>query len=324
MEPAQLAGACWNGSTRTAASSCPGKESHPVPGLGVGDHAAANPGGNGDPLLSALHGAVSRCSDPGRGRTGRGVAALGRAGVLRPRPPPAPGGANPARPAWRRFAAGQHRPARIARYRPVDGGGNSRPGDRAAPADPGRQRQAPAGSVRGGRGLAGSVARPGDAVGSGRALHARRAGGRLHPGDDGSGRDGLHAAPAALSGLSVGGCLCRAADGTDSGLPTPRPRRDWPVRATRMLLLRAANGEVLLERRPPLGIWGGLWSFPECALECDITDWCRARLGLSVVVEQPWTVVRHRFSHFQLDITPVPARVSGQGGLVMEGECYVW
>ena len=112
--------------------------------------------------------------------------------------------------------------------------------------------------------------------------------------------------------------------GRTADLPTPRPRRDLPVRATRMLLLRAANGEVLLERRPPLGIWGGLWSFPECALECDITDWCRARLGLSVVVEQPWTVVRHRFSHFQLDITPVPARVSGQGGLVMEGECYVW
>ncbi len=118
-------------------------------------------------------------------------------------------------------------------------------------------------------------------------------------------------------------CAARQ-QGRAADLPTPRPRRDLPVRAIRMLLLRAADGEVLLERRPPLGIWGGLWSFPECALECDIADWCRDRLGLTVIVERPWTVVRHSFSHFHLDITPAPARVTGQGGLVMEGERFVW
>ena len=97
-----------------------------------------------------------------------------------------------------------------------------------------------------------------------------------------------------------------------------------PVRATRMVLLRSADGEVLLERRPPSGIWGGLWGFPECPAEVNVADWCRDHFGLEVEVERPWQVLRHTFSHFHLDITPVPARVCEAGGRVMEGERFVW
>jgi A/G-specific adenine glycosylase len=119
------------------------------------------------------------------------------------------------------------------------------------------------------------------------------------------------------------GCVAHA-QGQEMAYPAPKPKRDLPVRATRMLLLRSADGEVLLERRPPVGIWGGLWSFPECPLEVDIADWCRERLGLTVAIEPPWGVLRNSFSHFHLDITPVPALVIGQEGAVMEGERFVW
>jgi A/G-specific adenine glycosylase len=112
--------------------------------------------------------------------------------------------------------------------------------------------------------------------------------------------------------------------GRELEYPAPKPRRELPVRATRMLLLRGAEGEVLLERRPPVGIWGGLWSFPECPPEADIADWCRERLGLEVTVGAPWSVLRHGFSHFHLDITPVPVTVTGPGRTVMEGEPQVW
>ena len=114
------------------------------------------------------------------------------------------------------------------------------------------------------------------------------------------------------------------AQGRESDYPAPKPRRDLPVRATRMLLLRGAEDTVLLERRPPVGVWGGLWSFPECPPEADITAWCRARLGLEVTVGMPWRVQRHRFSHFCLDITPAPATVTQAAGMVMEGERFVW
>jgi A/G-specific adenine glycosylase len=119
------------------------------------------------------------------------------------------------------------------------------------------------------------------------------------------------------------GCVARARR-REMAYPAPKPKRDLPVRASRMLLLRSADGAVLLERRPPVGIWGGLWSFPECPLEADVVDWCRERLGLTVVIEPPWGVLRNSFSHFHLDITPVPAVVTGSGGVVMEGERFVW
>lgn len=114
------------------------------------------------------------------------------------------------------------------------------------------------------------------------------------------------------------------AQGREIAYPEPKPRRELPVRATRMLLLRTIGGEVLLERRPPVGVWGGLWSFPECPLEADIAAWCQEQLGLTVVVKPPWGMIRHNFSHFQLDITPVPALVSGLIGMVMEGERFLW
>lgn len=119
------------------------------------------------------------------------------------------------------------------------------------------------------------------------------------------------------------GCAAHE-QGREADYPMPKPRRDLPVRATQMLLLRRAEGEVLLERRPPVGVWGGLWSFPECPLGVDIAGWCRERLALEVTAGMPWSVVRHSFSHFHLDITPVPVTVRGTSRTVMEGERFVW
>jgi A/G-specific adenine glycosylase len=114
------------------------------------------------------------------------------------------------------------------------------------------------------------------------------------------------------------------AQGRQADFPAPKPRKELPVRAIRMVLARMEKGEVLLERRPPVGIWGGLWSFPECPLEVDLTDWCREELGLIVSPEPPWGVMRHGFSHFHLEINPSPVRVTGRSGMIMEGERFVW
>lgn len=119
-------------------------------------------------------------------------------------------------------------------------------------------------------------------------------------------------------------CCSAHAQRREVAFPTPKPRRLLPVRATRLLLLRSLTGELLLERRPPMGIWGGLWSLPECPSGREIADWCRERLGVQVTVEQPWPVLRHTFSHFHLDITPIPAMVAESNGVVMEGERFVW
>jgi A/G-specific adenine glycosylase len=53
--------------------------------------------------------------------------------------------------------------------------------------------------------------------------------------------------------------------GQPTAYPAPKPKRDKPQRRTRFLLVAAPDGRLLLERRPPAGIWGGLWTPPGAA-----------------------------------------------------------
>lgn len=121
------------------------------------------------------------------------------------------------------------------------------------------------------------------------------------------------------------GCAAHRA-GREKAYPEPKPRRELPLRRTCMLMLRTDAGEVLLEKRPPNGVWGGLWGFPECppAANTAIIAWCRDRLGLSVNELQPWAAVQHGFTHYRLDITPVRARVAKPANTVMEAQRWVW
>ena len=72
-------------------------------------------------------------------------------------------------------------------------------------------------------------------------------------------------------------------------LPTPKPRKAIPQKNTTMLVF--VNGdEVMLEKRPPVGIWGGLWSFPEVAVV--------------PIDASPLAKLTHTFTHFKLHISP--------------------
>ena len=93
-----------------------------------------------------------------------------------------------------------------------------------------------------------------------------------------------------------------ARQGRQTELPNPRPRKALPTRATVMLLLRH-GGEIMLERRPPAGIWGGLWSLPECAAD-EAPAAAAKRLGCQVSAARPLPTLTHGFTHFRLEIRP--------------------
>ncbi len=97
--------------------------------------------------------------------------------------------------------------------------------------------------------------------------------------------------------------------GCETDVPAPRPRKILPLRRTRLLLI-THHGKVLLEKRPPAGIWGGLWGLPEMPLAENVTAWCRRQLHLQAREQHTWQVLRHSFSHFHLDIEPVQVEVS--------------
>jgi A/G-specific adenine glycosylase len=112
--------------------------------------------------------------------------------------------------------------------------------------------------------------------------------------------------------------------GNPDAYPRSRPRKRLPLRATLMLILLNNRGEVLLERRPPIGIWGGLWSFPECPPQTEITLWCQEHLNCHVGEVKIWPSLRHHFTHFTLDIQPIVAQVHSEGCQVMEPGDWVW
>lgn len=118
---------------------------------------------------------------------------------------------------------------------------------------------------------------------------------------------------------------CKAfASGQQHLFPGKKPRKITPVRQTQMLLVANNNGEILLQRRPPSGIWGGLLSLPEIPVEHDTAQWCETHLGIRIGNITKWPVMRHTFSHFHLDILPVRACIQSPTDSVMEGDEWVW
>ena len=103
-------------------------------------------------------------------------------------------------------------------------------------------------------------------------------------------------------------------------LPHPRPKKVLPEKQTLMLIVRRGT-EVLLQQRPPTGIWGGLWSFPETQDLRDLPSGWRVNLDRV----KPLAPLRHTFSHYHLDITPVLVDASDlHFNTLMEERASLW
>ncbi len=106
--------------------------------------------------------------------------------------------------------------------------------------------------------------------------------------------------------------------------PGARPKRVVPRRSTCFLIIENAAGQVLLERRPPSGIWGGLWCFPEVQDENALAARLAA-LGLHHArIQQRLAVIAHSFTHFHLDIAPLRIAADAQACEVRDDAALRW
>ncbi len=105
--------------------------------------------------------------------------------------------------------------------------------------------------------------------------------------------------------------------------PGKKPKKALPVRQT-TLVMALVGEEVLLEKRPGTGIWGGLWCFPEAVGEKDAADWIARQLHTAPPELERWQSFRHTFSHYHLDITPILARLPCAPEAVMEADARLW
>lgn len=110
--------------------------------------------------------------------------------------------------------------------------------------------------------------------------------------------------------------------GLTAQIPAKKPARKIPTREISMLVLRNEQNEILLERRPEFGIWGGLWSLPECR-----HDELQQRLDSmpgSAEVTGVLDPREHQFSHFRLRFTPVEIRYKDDQQRLLESNQCIW
>lgn len=126
---------------------------------------------------------------------------------------------------------------------------------------------------------------------------------------------------------------CVALDeGKIENLPARKPKKSSPVKQVIMLVLHT-NGQVLFEKRPESGIWGGLYSLPEkewrtgekSLIEAGMVDelvFFASSFGTvaSMVFIEPFV---HMFSHFRLEITPCIIELSGRS-MHMADDAWFW
>ena len=96
-------------------------------------------------------------------------------------------------------------------------------------------------------------------------------------------------------------------------IPAARPARERPRRSAHLLLIENGRGELLLERRPERGIWGGLWCPP-------LADGKPRKAGCTLLGTLP--EIRHAFTHYELRLTPLRLR-AGRAHLLPAGSDWI-
>ncbi len=107
-------------------------------------------------------------------------------------------------------------------------------------------------------------------------------------------------------------------------LPTPKPAKPLPERNALMLWIEDESGRILLQRRPPAGIWASLWSLPEhpeheaarCWFELHAADDYHAHETLATIV--------HGLTHYRLQIQPLRWRVTQPRDAVRDNPDLRW
>jgi A/G-specific adenine glycosylase len=110
-------------------------------------------------------------------------------------------------------------------------------------------------------------------------------------------------------------------------LPTPRPHKVLPEKHSTFLLL--LNGsDILLEKRPGSGIWGGLWCPPQVdpgilSTATNPSIYCLQHFGTEIIHTLALSTFTHTFTHFKLHIAPILLQVINKPKQIQESG-MVW
>lgn len=95
------------------------------------------------------------------------------------------------------------------------------------------------------------------------------------------------------------------AQGLQHSYPTKKVKKTVPVHQQQLLVLYNEQGLIYLEKRPPTGLWGGLWCLPELAMNLCPQQYILHQYQFIGEKPMPLMAFKHRFSHFHLEINAV-------------------
>ena len=111
--------------------------------------------------------------------------------------------------------------------------------------------------------------------------------------------------------------------GRQDEFPGKKPKKTIPAKSAWLMVLEL-DKQVWLTKRPPAGIWGGLWCFPEFKSELAMQNYLDSS-GYILDTQTLLPGFRHTFSHFHLDVQPVRVTLKQQSDhLVMEPNQTLW
>lgn len=109
-------------------------------------------------------------------------------------------------------------------------------------------------------------------------------------------------------------------------LPRKSAKERIPTRQATFIIIKAAD-TVLLEKRPAIGIWGGLWSLPqltEVVGQAEVREYCLVKHKLKVAACKTLPSFRHTFSHYHLEIHPMLVTIKKPPAKAMEANQQIW
>ncbi len=112
--------------------------------------------------------------------------------------------------------------------------------------------------------------------------------------------------------------------GRQQEFPTKKPKQSLPTKSTTMLIIHDKDQRIRLYKRPPAGLWGGLWTLPEIESSELLASWCRENGYSPLSNPSPMCKFRHTFSHFHLQIDAIQLQVEPSCDSLLEENDSVW
>lgn len=100
--------------------------------------------------------------------------------------------------------------------------------------------------------------------------------------------------------------------------PQKSLKKKLPLKRQQFLLMHRQGDQIYLEKRPPVGIWGGLWCLPIIEDSTIPLDFIQQNYKVNGVTMQELGELKHKFTHFHLLIKTIAVQVELSCSFIFE------